>query len=169
MRIQITVIIAAAAIALSACGNDTKDTATPTPASSAGDTEASVMQQLSKCYREHGAPSYPDPVQNSDGTWGVPGQPADPPASAHQACASIEAKLPQVSDEKPLSAADMSKMRQFATCMREHGLTTWPDPQPDGSFKLPQTILQGGKQAFMTQANACRQYMVGGHLKAVPA
>lgn len=92
-----TVIIATAAIALSACGSDTTHTATP--ASSTGDTEASVMQQLSKCYREHGAPGYPDQVQNSDGTWGVPGQPADPPASAHQACASVEAKLPQVSGD----------------------------------------------------------------------
>lgn len=160
-------MVAAAALVLSACGGKTHHNSTPS--SPAGNTEASVMTQLSKCYREHGAPNYPDPVQNSDGSWGVPGQPTDPPASTHQACASIEAKLPQISSTKPLSAADMAKMRHFASCMRQHGLTAWPDPQADGSFRLPQATLQAGKQGFMTQMKSCRQYMVGGHLKAGPA
>jgi hypothetical protein len=35
------------------------------------------------------------------------------------------------------SHVDMTTLRAFSKCMREHGLSDWPDPTSDGSFPLP--------------------------------
>jgi hypothetical protein len=33
-----------------------------------------------------------------------------------------------------LTPQEIERMRRFAQCMRENGVPTWPDPEPDGSF-----------------------------------
>jgi hypothetical protein len=152
-------VLAGATVTLalvSGCGGSGGGTPTKSPKAQAGGTTSLV--QLAQCARAHGMPNFPDPTQAPDGSWQFP-----PTAEGQQlpdACASLKRSLGgQGSAPKAASAADMAKLRQFAQCMRQHGLPDWPDPKDDGSFAPPARIMQGGKAATRTQIQACRQYL----------
>jgi hypothetical protein len=143
---------------LSGCGSGSGSGATSTtsPKAQRSNSTSSPLQ-LAQCMRAHGMPNFPDPTQAPDGSWQFP-----PAANGQQlpsACASLKRSLGgQGTAPKPASAADMAKLRQFAQCIRQHGLTDWPDPQNDGSFALPTRISQGGKAVSRAPMQACRQY-----------
>jgi len=125
-----------------------------------------VGRQFSQCAREHGQPDFPDPVFS--GGLGWPGVSKQRVVSAEQSCAPILRRLasvPQAVD--PPSPATLEHMRQFADCMREQGVTAWPDPKPDGTFPLLGTPLAGMAQYsggvgvpanVMAARMACRQF-----------
>jgi hypothetical protein len=113
---------------------------------------------LSQCVRAHGRPDFPDPTQAPDGSWQFP--PSADGQELPAACAALKRRLGgQGATRKPASEADMAKLRQFAQCMRRHGLPDWPDPKNDGSFALPSRISQGGKAVDRVPMQACRQYL----------
>jgi hypothetical protein len=62
-----------------------------------------------------------------------------------------------------VTAADVAKMRQYAQCMRQHGISDFPDPRADGVFDLAGTSLANDpKSQRMRDANdACQQYQTG--------
>lgn len=156
-------VLAGAAVTLalvSGCGGGSAGgKATNSPkAQGAGGT--SSLLQIAQCARAHGMPNFPDPTQAPDGSWQFP-----PSAEGQQlpdACASLKRSLGgQGNTRKAASAADMSKLRQFAQCMRQHGLSDWPDPNEDGSFSPPSRITQGGKGATGSQMAACGKLLPG--------
>jgi hypothetical protein len=56
------------------------------------------------------------------------------------------------------NASDLPKLRQFAACMREHGLPDWPDPNADGTFPIAGTPLQSqlDSEPFFAAVDACK-------------
>jgi hypothetical protein len=111
---------------------------TETQSSSSGPspTSAPVNGALafSRCMRSHGVPSWPDP--DSGGSFPVsakhiatsnPGFP-----SAQAACGRL---LPSAGQPGPPSQAVLrlawSDSRDFARCMRSHGVSSWPNPTSD--------------------------------------
>jgi hypothetical protein len=64
----------------------------------------------------------------------------------------------QERSQEPPSAADLAKLREFAQCIREHGIPEWPDPKADGSFPVVGTPLEheGRSERFMTALDACK-------------
>jgi hypothetical protein len=55
----------------------------------------------------------------------------------------------------------MQKLRDFAKCIREHGIPEWPDPKSDGTFPIAGTPIQAeGKSSgrLSTAVEACKQY-----------
>jgi hypothetical protein len=130
--------------------------------SSTGVQAGDAYRALATCIRAHGDPTFPDPVQGSDGQWKLPDGTPDPPKAARDACATEYAALPAqgTSDDGTASAKDMEALRAFAKCVREHGIPDWPDPNPDGSFTLP-ARLNTGKLNFKAQNDACKQYYGG--------
>ena len=41
-------------------------------------------------------------------------------------------------DSSPMAPEDIARMRQFAACVREHGVPDWPDPDPrTGEITFP--------------------------------
>jgi hypothetical protein len=141
---------------LSGCGGSGgggKATASP---KSQGSNSTLSPVALAQCARAHGMPDFPDPTQAPDGSWQFP-----PSAEGQQlpdACAALKRSLGGQGSIKAPSAADMAKLRQFAQCIRQHGISDWPDPQNDGSFTLPPRISQGGKAVTSAPIKACRQY-----------
>jgi hypothetical protein len=121
-----------------------------------------AYRALAACIRAHGDPTFPDPVQGADGEWKVPEGTQDPPKATQDACAKEYAALPAqgTSDDGTASAKDMTALRQFAKCVRDHGIPDWPDPNADGSFTLP-ARLNNGKLNFKAQNEACKQYYGG--------
>ncbi|MGB9111524.1 MAG: hypothetical protein WCF24_02225 [Acidimicrobiales bacterium] len=93
--------------------------------------------QFSVCMRSHGYPKFPDP--NGQGQISVSG--INPSSSAFQSAQNACRKYITGPSGKPPSQAQRAKMLanalKFATCMRSHGITDYPDPTatPGGGIK----------------------------------
>src|SRR5258708_3282916 len=135
MRSIALLVTLAAAAALAACGSG----AGQPPAGSPGPTQAGTPDTqtaaIVQCYRAHGDPSFPDPASDpSDGRWHFAVSPAPAPQGTRQACQHL---FPSAQVSPPVPQAQFQQLVRLAQCLRQHGLPTWPDPDPDGAFSLP--------------------------------
>lgn len=147
----------AGALALVACGGST---GAGVPTASA----AAVWRDYARCVRANGAADFPDPTVDGAGNPTFPG--ADPktlPDATRQACAPILGRLP--AELRAGRPADAATLRRFAQCMRDHGIADWPDPDAEGRFVYPQSLVQAHAQhtGYWQQARAawdgpCRRY-----------
>jgi hypothetical protein len=119
-----------------------------------------IAIQLAKCFRANGLPNFPDPTKDSQGNWVFPPSAGNP--KTPKACESLSAQTKAGgggSDrDRPLSAAEMAKARTYAKCMREHGVSDWPDPNSTGYFVLPPRFGVNAKRLIAPQATACKKY-----------
>jgi hypothetical protein len=134
MKFRLLPVAATAMLALSACTGGGGGSAAPSP------THGPVPQALvdaARCMRDNGYPDWPDPVRYEDGHWGWP----DSAPEVHGApeCENLmrQGKAAQVPSRRPVSAAEMAQLRQWADCMRTHGIPDWPDPDSNGQFDPP--------------------------------
>jgi hypothetical protein len=102
---------------------------------------AAIVVEWVRCVRANGMPNLPDPQIDSDGEPHFPTGTPDPPERALQACRSIVDRLPASArgDQETGPPPDIPLLVRFARCMREHGLTDFPDPKADGIFWLAGT------------------------------
>jgi hypothetical protein len=113
--------------------------------------------------RANGYPNFPDPTQNpKTGQWAWPESGPFPPRNVSTPCDSLvrQAKsLGRKKDEK-VSAADMVKLREYSRCMRQQGVSDWPDPDTTGAFSLPARLgPPNGMKLVRTQDKACQKYL----------
>jgi hypothetical protein len=115
---------------------------------------------FASCMRSHGLSSYQDPqVSQSAGQGHITISPGglDPnsPAfkSAGRACGHL---LPGGlgSRSSAISSQERAQDVRFASCMRTHGVPTFPDPDRDGAFTLPSGVDQKAPQ-FQHATKAC--------------
>jgi len=152
----LTLIAATTMGVLSACGSQPAQAETPTQ----------ILHELVQCMRAHGMPNAPDPTIDSQGHWEfpqVPGVSRQLPPATVQACQSIFNRLP--ASMRNGSAPDIAMETRFAQCMRTHGLSDFPDPNPDGSHPLP-LPAKGGPlfDRFQAASVACRAFNPSGGL-----
>jgi len=148
------VILAAALAGCSAAAGGTTS-ASATSSSTPDDETMSIVN----CYRAHGDPSFPDPVYDpNDGRWHFAVSPGSAPAATQQACQHL---FPSSNASPPVPQAQFQKLVRLAECLRQHGLPTWPDPDPDGSFGLPPALL-GKSPAWLRASNDCARLMPSG-------
>lgn len=152
--------LAAAAVAVLAagCGGGSSP-----PTSSAGRDAASNIAtdavKFASCMHSHGLPSYPDPKVSQSGngvqmTISPGGLDPNSPAfmSATRACGHL---LPAGGGpSKVVSPQTQAHDLLFASCMRTHGVPSFPDPDHDGVFTLPTGIDQQSRQ-FQRALQAC--------------
>lgn len=154
--------------------------------SATGSYQDQVMawgRRFAACARAHGQPDFPDPVYPADAqpsglTWGFhlfdrAGKPAL--GQATQVCADVTAQVPPAPDAlKPPSATTLAQMRQYAQCMRQHGMSDFPDPKADGTFPILNTPYEGiaplspkhPSQAVGDADHACRVYQIDWDIRA---
>lgn len=147
-------------LALGGCGSEpaaptvaTAQSSTPTAASSpSADPLAEYVDAQRawvKCMREHGY-DLPDPDAKGNVDFGAfmaerklaktdPGL-----VAAQQACLSLRKAAPADSPP-PVTAEQLANRRKYAKCMRDNGVTDWPDPGPDGEW--PNTGALSGSPA----------------------
>jgi hypothetical protein len=170
MRIKLLAIPAllASGFLLAACGTGSGTPAAgPSSAGAASPTaESSSSPDASTaaivaCYRAHGDPSFPDPVYDpGDGRWHFGTSPGSAPLATQQACRHL---FPAANASPPVPQAQFQALVRLAECLRSHGLPTWPDPDPDGSFGLPPALLSK-TPAFHRAATDCQRYWPSGGL-----
>src|SRR4051794_14426229 len=126
---------------------------------SSGLPKASALA-YSRCMRTHGIKDFPDP----DATGGIrlnahPGSDIDPKNPTYQAADTACKSLlpPPQAPPKNLKTQNL----KYARCMRAHGISDFPDPQPDGTVQVqasPGSDLDPNNPAFKTANSACKKY-----------
>ena len=155
-------ILAAALVAATACGGPGGNPQSSPSASGSPNSQqiAALYRRATDCARKNGMPSLPYPTQNpQSGEWDWPDNTPDPPPSVRQACRSLISQIEALHKEGregPPTAAELAKLKQWAKCLRDHGLPYWPDPNADGTFTMPEG--QAPKRKPAQQFQACKQY-----------
>jgi hypothetical protein len=77
--------------------------------------------------------------------------------------------LPSANASPPVPQAQFRQLVQLAQCLRQHGLPNWPDPDPDGAFPLPPSLLHK-PPGYAAATGACRRFWPSGGVSvtAVP-
>ncbi|MEV6864092.1 hypothetical protein AB0M44_24180 [Streptosporangium subroseum] len=133
-------------------------------------SEETTYIRLVKCVRENGVPNFPDPVQDGDGRWRLPQGVSAPPQAVQDACKSIIDQVQQRPEGKPAPATTIAALRKFAQCMRQNGMSDWPDPDTDGKFSLPPRLAGPGKNSlFDAQVKTCWSNLPPGGLHMTAA
>ena len=137
------------------------------PASSASPSASASGSALaySRCMRAHGITGFPDP--DSHGNLGLNaglGTGIDPNSpqykAADQACRHL---IPAPNPSQ--AAQDRPALLRYARCMRAHGVTDFPDPNPGGGIQAsasPGSDLDPNNPIYKAAASACRHYQPGG-------
>ena len=134
---------ACTALALTVAGCGGSNPTTTNSASTGGGKPGDPAFRFAACMRDHGVAGFPDPIEHSDGNGGVSvsmrvdpsitGQKSYP--GAQQACKGI-LPGPGNNTPSPEDLANKPKFLAFAACMRSHGISKFPDPQPDGRLTI---------------------------------
>lgn len=156
----------AASAVLAACSSGGSQPAAGSPGAGQGRSPDAQTAAIVQCYRAHGDPTFPDPVYDpSDGRWHFADSPGNAPLSTRQACQHL---FPAANASPPVPQAQFQQLVRLAQCIRQHGVPTWPDPDPDGGFGLPPS-LQQKTPAYARAAQACQRYMPSGGINAYAA
>jgi hypothetical protein len=115
---------------LAACTRGSGSPGVADVASSPSGTASASPLAFSRCMRSHGVPNFPDPDSSGALPKVVPQQ-LGVSSSEFEAAQNACASLLQPSDAQVLET--LSGMRDFARCMRSHGVPDWPDPTTDTS------------------------------------
>jgi hypothetical protein len=140
----LTLPLAAASLALGACGGGGSEEAT----AGSGDQRAEAREaalDFAKCMREHGV-DMPDPQPGEAGIMlGGPDMDADRATMerAQKACQDILEKVrpPELSPEQEQEFKE--RALKFAKCMREQGID-YPDPTFEDGGRMTQRLEGGG-------------------------
>jgi hypothetical protein len=141
-------------------------------------------RRFAACARAHGNPAFPDPVypanaRPNDVTSGFAlfagvdkrtlGQ------AANGRCSGVTQQMPPAPDAllKP-NGTTLTHMRQYARCMRQHGLSDFPDPKADGTFPILDTRYaalsnlspEHPSPELVVADQACRQYSLDWEMRA---
>ena len=143
MRTQAIAVLAAAGLfLLGGCGGsdegnqvatagDSDATATSEPnGAQAVVDEEDRRRQFTQCMREHGV-DLPDPDPNADRRLRIEARDGIDKEEARAALEACREFLPNGGERRELSPEDLEKLRQFAQCLRDHGLDV-QDPDPNG-------------------------------------
>jgi hypothetical protein len=157
-------MIATAALALlaAACSHSPSSAGPGGSPNAGGSANSTSAVAFSHCMRSHGVPNFPDP--NSSGVLPksqmaqlMAGSPMFP--AAHRACEHLLPNGGQPTQAQVQQA--WNDMRNFARCMRSHGVPNWPDPAPTSQqdqrpfFHLPDSIDPNAPQ-ITTKIRACQ-------------
>jgi hypothetical protein len=138
------------------------------PSASATTAKPATYQQMiayAQCIRSHGAPEFPDPVQDQFGNWAFlssPGSGVNGPGvpAAENACKKMQPVADKLTGQQQQEM--VSKALKLAICMRAHGITNFPDPSNAlGGVTIDLHGLDPKSPQFQAAQQACRQYRLG--------
>jgi hypothetical protein len=142
MRIRTALVLAALLTAgLAGCGHKSSGNgvasvngggANPTASPSDSRTDQQKMLEYAQCMRDNGVTNFPDPQIDGQGHAGfsIPqGVDRSVVDAAQQKCQHL---MPGGGDTGHADPQALAQMRAYAQCMRDHGVTNFPDPDNGG-------------------------------------
>jgi len=155
-------MVAASAV-LAACSSGGSQLAAGSAGAGQGRSPDAQTAAIVQCYRTHGDPTFPDPVYDpSDGRWHFATSPGSAPASTRQACQHL---FPAANASPPVPQAQFQQLVRLAQCIRQHGVSNWPDPDPDGSFPLTPALMRK-PPGWPAASRACQRLWPTGGIDA---
>jgi len=173
-----------AAVLLAGCGSAgagtpavpslTQSAAAVHATGAAGGSRAAALHAAAQCLRQHGIPSYQDPVLTPGGqvytdSRSIEDAPRQVLATAHRACRTLLAAANLVPDsEAPAPPQLVQAGVRSAECMRAHGMPDVQDPTaqspytPGHGFGYTDSEMPAGGKAspvFQAAAHACRSLL----------
>jgi hypothetical protein len=155
------------ALALAGCGahaNHGKVATAGGPASHAssaasdGLTDQQRALKFAACMRANGLPDFPDP-QLQGGGIGISAPQGADAAKVNAATQKCKQYLPNGGEPTKLDPQRLEKLRKLAKCMREHGITDFPDPTDQGIQINGNTAhLNPDDPKFKAADEACAQF-----------
>ena len=183
------IAIAALATLVAACGGSAASAGSGGPPTAGASSSSSSAVLYSHCMRSHGVPNFPDPDSSGQLPKGDAqrfGVSSSRLQAARQACQRL---LPNnggvinadsiqqcmMADDCPQALVQqvLNEERDFARCMRSHGVPHWPDPTIDtqGRPVFAISISTDGFDPYSPQiwakGNECSRLMPG--LPGLPA
>jgi hypothetical protein len=156
-------VMVGTALLTAACGGSSSSTGSGS-SPDAGGTAQSQQLAFARCMRAHGVTDYPDSgvlIQPRPGSDLDPNNPIY--RAARQACQSL---LPRANVNPAQAAQNLADALKFSKCMREHGITNFPDPGPHDGPGGGEGIYLGGidfnSPQYQAAKQACRHYQVSG-------
>ena len=142
---------------VTACGPGAHSLSRPTR-----DAAVAAWRDVAQCFRDHGF-AVPDPAIDDQGNATFPSDVPRTPDDVIAACQTYLDRLPNQGSDQGPSAADIQRRRQFATCMRDHGVAAWPDPDADGRFPNSAELAAEGKSPTLLAArDTCQHFLTNG-------
>jgi hypothetical protein len=141
-------------LALAACGgsDDNSDDADP-----AQGQDAAV--RYAQCMRDNGVPDFPDPDANGEFRGQGHEQQDDPTfQAAMEKCRSL---APGGEHENTGDPEFVEQMRAYSQCMRDNGVSDFPDPDADGRLR-GQDHEERDDPTFKAASEACQSKLPGG-------
>jgi len=147
-------------------GTPTVATADPTTKSS---TDAGTGSQVSpikfsQCMRAQGIAWFPDPQPDGGLVVSEPeGDNQQKYKAAQEACKQYD---PNGSKGGAADPADVAKMQKASQCMRDHGVSNWPDPDSNGNVHIDEKMgIKRDDPAVKKAQQECQKYFPTGHDK----
>ncbi|GAA2816694.1 hypothetical protein [Kribbella solani] len=136
------------AVALSGCGAKEEtpqvasaDGASPSASASAsggaGPDDKAPLLKFSQCMRANGVPGYPDPKEGANGGVDLTVPEGTDPKKVEAATEKCKSHLPGLGEVRKPDAGAIAQLRKIAQCMRDNGITKFPDPAADGKQTDP--------------------------------
>jgi hypothetical protein len=150
---------------ISACGsNASAGTGTASSSRPLTTTPTSLDQavKFSQCMRDNGVKQFPDPNASGqltiDGV--VNGSGLNPSSAAfQQALTACKALEPPGFAGTTRTPQQQEVALKFARCIRDNGVSDFPDPTPDGPLvdttRIPSSSLPGGMSALHAAMHTC--------------
>ncbi|MDL4817023.1 hypothetical protein [Actinomadura opuntiae] len=131
-------------------------------------SDEAKMRKFAQCMRDNGV-DMQDPkdgrveIRSSAQPTARGGpQRTDPKIEAAQKkCAHL---MPNGGKPRKPSTQELARMRAYSKCMRDHGITAFPDPSSDGGIQInagPGTGIDPESQTFKAADQACKKYQPG--------
>jgi len=139
--------------------------ASSTPGTSSNGPSEDDMLAYSQCMRDNGVPNFPDP--NPDGSLSLDAgalgiEPNSPQfRAADEACKEYS---PSQAQPPALDPERRDAVVKYAQCMRDEGITNFPDPKPNGTLEIDANALGLGPDSpqFEAADQACKHHLPGG-------
>lgn len=115
--------------------------------------------EFARCMRDNGV-EIPDPGPDDGGGLRLRLNRDIDPAKVEAAMEKCRRFLPNGGEPPNLSPEQQEKLREYARCMRDNGVTGFPDPAADGGFRLNRDTLKINPDdpAFKAAEEKCRQH-----------
>lgn len=136
----------------------TRSIASGTPSGNSG--SPTVQLRYVECIQVHGVPDFPDPGPGAVEAMRKIDLSSPQFGAAMRACRKL---LPK---EEPVAPGEAAKVQaealKFATCMRAHGMTHWPDPQPGGGYMVALAGAAANSPVYRRASKACHPLLPKG-------